>query len=147
MAEGVRGAEQLSALAKRFREAGRKDLTSELYRGINRATKPLKAEVKAKLPEYMPAGYVRVLQPKLKLTTSKRTSAKAPGVIIRARANNRLDRLDAGELRHPLFGIKRYWFDTNIKPGFFSETLMDNADEVKHELQKAMDDVAKKIEG
>lgn len=147
MAEGVRGAEQFSALAKRFKEAGRKDLTSELYRGINRATKPLKQEVKAKLPEYLPAGYVQYLGPKLKLTTSKRTSAKAPGVIIRARSNSRLDNVDAGDLRHPLFGIKRYWFDTSVKPGFFSEVLMDNADEVKKALQQAMDDVAKKIEG
>lgn len=147
MAEGIRGAEQLSALAKRFNEAGRKDLRIELYRGINRATKPLKEEVKKNLPTYMPANYVRVLQPKLKLTTSKRTNANSPGVIIRARANNRLDQLEDGTLRHPLFGMRGEWYNTTIKPGFFSVTLKDNADEVAKSVQKAMDEVAKKIEG
>lgn len=146
MAEAIRGAEQFAELSKRFKEAGRKDLRIELYRGINRATKPLKEDVKKGLEEYMPNRYAVVLRRKLKLTTSKRTSAKAPGVIIRARADNRLDQVNDGNLRHPLWGMRKYWFDESIKPGFFSDVLYEDADKVADAIQDAMDEVAKKIE-
>lgn len=142
----VKGAEDFRALARRLKEAGDKDLRKELYAGINRAVKPIRDDVKANVGNYMPAKYVGKLSGDLRLTTSKRTSASNPGVAIRAKAKKRrVDLINAGKLSHPLYGNRKHWYTTTIKPGFFTSEAQKGARKAQDEIRKSMDAVAAKV--
>jgi hypothetical protein len=144
----VLGAEQLHALSKRLKEAGRKDLRRELYKALNRATKPARERVKRDLPTYLPDGYARDLGRDLSLRTRIR-GGRDPGVSITAKArkkNREIYRLNRdGELRHPLFGNRRHWFGQQVKPEFFTEPIRQDADQIAAALVEGLGNIADKI--
>lgn len=146
----IEGAEQFRELARRLKEAGDKELRSELYKGINRAVKPMKQDIKAHVGYYMPAAYAAVLRKSLSLTISKRASKRDPGVRLKAKARGasrlrKVGQLDDGDLEHPLFGMRMHWYTKTIKPGFFSNETKDRAPEVRIEIVNVMNDVAEKV--
>jgi uncharacterized protein YbjQ (UPF0145 family) len=139
----VRGADDLARVAKRLRETGDKELKRELYRGLQRATKPLKANAQkaagAQLPQ---SGGLAAIVARSRLTT-KVLTGKNPAVKIVAKGT--AVTTDKGFVRHPVFGGA--WVTQKVQGGWFSETLADGADEVRAELIEAMNDVAKSIDG
>lgn len=146
----VTGADQFGRLARHLKEAGDKELRSELYKGINRAVKPIRRDVKNNLGTYMPQRYADVLKPSLRLTVGKKTGARSAGIALKGRARGQaalrdLKPLDSGKLRHPLFGNRKHWKVTRIKRGFFSEQVHKHADTVRRDISNAMDDVSRKI--
>jgi hypothetical protein len=148
----IRGAEQFGALARRLKEAGDKELRSELYKGINRAIKPMKKDVKDNVTSYMPSNgiYAGVIKKALSLTISKRAGKSTPGITLKAKARGKTDLrkvglLDDGILRHPVFGNREKWRDTRIKGGFFTEQSKKSARFVRENIVQAMNDVAEKV--
>lgn len=138
----VRNAEVLERAGRALRGADRK-YRRELFRGINRATKPLKAAVKAAIPDYMPrrGGYAALLQRDHSPRTQTKPGGRDPAVriISRTRGTRRNVRaLEEGRLAHPLFGNRSVWRVTDVKPGFFSEPMEQNADEVRDEVVDAI---------
>lgn len=145
----IEGANQFGALAKRLKDAGDKELKKELYSAISRAAKPVAADVKANVPNYMPKGYQATLSGSLRISTTKRASARDPGITIRARAKGKSEPryvgpLDNGELRHPVYGNRNVWRVTTVKPGFFTAEVQKHADNVRNEISTAMQLVAEK---
>ncbi|SRR6266508_3324220 len=146
----VTGAQELREVVRDLRVVGDKDLKRELYRALNRAVKPLKADVKAEVPRRMPAKYAAVLGKSMKLASSIRTGRTA-AVTIKASAKGKVENrdvraLDRGILRHPLFGNRRKWYTTHIKPGFFTDPLEKGAHKVRVELVQAINVVARKLQ-
>jgi len=146
----VTGADQFGDLARRLKQAGDKELRSELYKGINRAVKPMKADIKEHVGYYMPARYAAVLRGSLSLTISKRANKTTPGVTLKAKSRGarslrKVGSLDAGKLEHPLYGNRKHWFTTTIKPGFFTHESEQRAPEVREAIVSAMNDVAEKV--
>lgn len=147
----VTGAEQLRALARDVRAAGDKGIRREMYRGIQRATKPLKAAAQASALEHLPAGgglNRRVAG--ARMSTRTRTGGANPGVRIVARegkASIDLAALDRGRLRHPLYGNRRYWYLQRVPDGWWSRPMTQGADTVRRELVAALDDVRRQLAG
>lgn len=146
----IKGAEQFSALARRLKDAGEKELRKELYSGITRATKPTRQAIKNNVGNYMPHGYAGTFQKSLRLTVSKRASASNPGITIKAKAKGKsrprsVSAINGGELRHPLYGNRGFWYPTTIKPGFFTAEAKKGLPEARKEILKAMNDVAEKV--
>lgn len=149
------GAEQFFALARRLKEAADKDLQRELYRGLNRAAKPLTAAVRQSALNVLPrAGKYNVtISAETKIKLQRRTGARSVGIKLIATATTatgkarELVKLDQGKLRHPLFGNRGYWYAQRVTPGWFSKPTEASGPAVREQLLIAMKNVADKIEG
>lgn len=146
----VTGADQFQDLARALKEAGRKDLQREMYAGINRSVKPLTGDVKDAVGDYVPnrGGAADAVQAEFKVKTRRRAAGRNPAIFLLGTAGNRdVSSLNRGRLRHPLYGNRRRWYNTAIKPGFWTVTLEAGAPRVRVELEQALRNVAAKIEG
>lgn len=148
----IRGAEDLAKLSKALRQLKDKELKRELTRGITRATKPLKAAVRAhalaKLPKRGGLG-ARVAKSRLAHRTR---SGRNATVRIEAKPSFQTLRdplrVDKGRIKHPAFGAPASvapWVFQDVTPGWFSKPLQDGAPVVREELEEVMEDLAKKV--
>lgn len=148
----IRGAEDLAKLSKALKQLKDKELKRELTRGITRATKPLKAAVRAhalaKLPKRGGLG-VRVAKSRLAHRTR---SGRNASVRIEAKPSFQTLRdplrADRGRIKHPVFGMahsSNAWVLQDVTPGWFSKPLEEGAPVVRAELEEVMDDLAKKV--
>lgn len=140
----LRGAEQMMALAKRLREAP-KELRSDLYRGINRAAKPLKNEVKRSARERLPrkGGLAKKIAG-TKIATKRRVTGRSAGVRLVGTSGYDIGSINRGRVRHQTFG-HRPWVNQAVKKGFWTDPLVEGAPQVRNEVQEVMDEIAKKL--
>jgi HEAT repeat protein len=142
----VVGAEDLAAVAKALRQAGDKDLRKELYRGLRRAVKPLIADARQHARDTLPkAGGLNERVARSKFRVTVRGAGRNPGVRITATGLDR--RLDTdGRIRHPVYGNRDAWVQQQVKPHWFQTPMQAGAGEVRRELQRVVDDIAKRLE-
>lgn len=142
----VTGANRAHVLGKRLKAIGEKELNAELRKGVNRGARQIPRAVKAGVGEFMPSGYAPVLRAALRFKTKN----QAAGLTIQAMAKgNPRDRkvtaLNKGTLRHPVFGNREKWVAQSIRPGFFDQPAEQQRAAVRAELERVLDDIAKKI--
>lgn len=146
----VKGAEKFGILAKALRDVGDKELRSALYRGINRAVKPLTEDVKKSTPNYLPRRYAVELSKSLRVR-ARRRAGRNPAVYLVGQAktpkgkDRDLRSLNRGRLRHPLYGNRGYWYDQAVSPNWWDDPLFKGAGEVRKEIVRELDDVAVKL--
>jgi hypothetical protein len=142
----IRGAAQLRELAKRLRGAA-KDLRSELYRGINRAAKPLKNDVKKSARDRLPhRGGLAKRVSLTKIATKRRMSGNSAGVRLVGTSGYDIGSINRGRVRHLTYGHKP-WVNQIVTPGFWTDPLIEGGPKVRDEIQDVMDTVAKKLGG
>jgi len=143
----ITGVDNLQRLARDLKEIGDKELRKELYKGINRSTKPMKAKVKnAALADMPKAGGLNKFVASARLSTTTRGGGRNPGVTIKGRKSGHdLRAIDRGKLRHPVFGDREVWVNQKVKPGFFTKTLAAEAPTVRKELIGVIDDIRKQM--
>lgn len=148
----IRGVDDIDALLRRIRtHADAKALRKELYAGLNRVTKPVRADMRASIGPSLPSrgGLAALVMAKASLTTSASTGRNA-GVRIRARHKEYdLKRLNEGRLRHPVFGNRGVWVDqtAGVNPGFLDDSFEKQKPEIARGIQRVLDDIARKVEG
>lgn len=136
------GAEKLQRVARKLKETGDKELRKELYSGIQRAAKPVKAAMQAAARAQLPkAGGLNNFVADGKFSVSTKAGSN-PGVTIKAKKGGGADR---GRIRHPVFGNKAVQVTQQVDSGWFTQTGKDAAPVVRAELLKVIDDVARKI--
>jgi hypothetical protein len=148
----VTGADQLSALADRLRRAGRKDLQQELRRALVNVAKPLSQAPIEQADNFLPSKYAEVIRATLKSKVSVRTvgggaTVRLVGEAMGKTSPRKIDQVEGGELTHPLWGNRKYWYTTRVKSGFYTEPMLDHVQDIRDAIEKALDDVARKIEG
>lgn len=140
----IKGGDQLDDLARALREAGDKALKRELFKGMNRATKPLKAaaqkEAAARLPK---SGGLAARVAKARIST-KTSTGKNVSVSLTCK-DGAAATTDRGFVMHPVYGNKSAWVRQSVDPGWFTDTMRENAELVRKELIEAMDAVADQI--
>ena len=144
MAEDFRitGAEDLEKLARRLKDAGG-DLKKELLRGIRETNKPAIAAVKESARQNLPKrGGLAAMVAKDSIGTRTRLTGNSAGVTIQRK---RGAGLNAGRLRHPVFGNRSVWKEQAIAKGWFDKPIEDDAAKIRANLQQVMQDVASKI--
>lgn len=147
----VEGADKLAVVARALRDVGDKELRRELYRGLNRAVKPLTADVKAATPDYLPKRYARELSKSLRVKTRRRAGGRNPAIFLVGSAktprgkDRDLSSLNRGRLRHPLFGNRRFWYDQPVRKDWWTDPLIQGAPEVREEIVRVLDDVARQL--
>lgn len=138
----VEGAENLATLARALKQLGAKDLRRELYSGIQRAAKPTKGKVLASARSSLPSsGGLAALVAASKVSTRTRATGKNPRVTIEARNGHDVRSMNAGRLRHPVFGT-RAWVTQSIPAGWFSDPIEDEAPAMRREIETTMRRVA-----
>lgn len=142
----IEGAEQLQLLARKLRDAT-KDLRSELYRGINRAAKPLKQDVrKSALVRLPSSGGLAKRVAKSKIATKRRTSGASVGIRLVGTSGYDIGSINRGRVRHLTYGHQP-WVNQTVPAGFWTEPLTAGGPKVAAEIQDVMDDITQKIIG
>lgn len=142
----VTGADKLARVAKALKDAGDAGLRKELYRGLNRATKSLRADMRAHVPDRLPRrGGLGTRAARTTFRSSVR-AGRDPGVRLVAGKNALRDpgSIDRGRVRHPVFGHKPYVLQ-DIIPSAFTAPFDAGAPTVRDELLHVLDDVAARI--
>jgi hypothetical protein len=145
----VTGTEKLAETGKALRQAGLqgKGLRRELYKSVNRATKPLKQEAKAEARKVLPKrGKLNQLVSRSNLSTKTKLTGSQVGVKITAKKTEHIDRIDQGSVRHPLFGNRRHWYGQKVREGWFTRPMERGATRTGREILKAVDKTIKQIE-
>ena len=151
-------ASELEAIAFRLRRAGDEDLGRELTRAMRDAVAPVPGEIRAGLRPHLPDRYADILNADLDIKVIARNSGGSTAdAAVAVYAQNTgpsraLRKLDAGILRHPLFGDKEHWYSHEgaahgMKPGWFTGSCEDAAPRVAAGLERALGDVADKAAG
>jgi hypothetical protein len=141
----IRGANQLATLARDLREAGRKDLQKELGQAINRAMRPVKDDVRQSAGTLPHHGGLAAEVAASKLTVRRRSSRGTAGLRLVARNRLSLYHLNQGEVRHRKGGKIGAGRVQRIRPGWWTRPTEGAAPEVRRELTKAMNGIARKI--
>ncbi|HEY3261366.1 MAG TPA: hypothetical protein VGJ95_14045 [Pseudonocardiaceae bacterium] len=151
----VKGAQDLRELTQALKDAGAKDLQKELYRGINRAMKPLKEVARKAAREGLPKrGGLADTIARSKITTRRVVNKRRNMYSVRlvATSGHDIRALDRGKLRWPVFpeeGSDRSewtWKKRDIKPGWWSEPLKRASGIPREEILQVMADVKRKLE-
>jgi hypothetical protein len=137
----VQGADQLARLAKQLKEAGDKGLQKELAQAINRALKPVKADIKASAGTLPSRGGLAARVARTPLRTRRSKS----GLRLVAKGTLSLYHLDKGMIRHRKGGDINAGKVQRTQPGWWTTPTEAAAPEVRRELVAAMDAVAKKV--
>jgi hypothetical protein len=137
------GADALLALSKRLKAAGRGDLRKEFTKAVQSAAKPLIPKVREAARRDLPKrGGLNERIARKSFRTQVRTGASTAGVRITASGVD--PRIDEGRLFHPVFGRKPGVVQ-NIKPGYFSDTLSEEAPKIAPDIVDVLADWAERI--
>lgn len=146
--------DDLVNLTKALRDAGDegKGLRKELYAGLNRATKPIRADVNAAVPPTFPqgGGLAGLMAKRARFSASTKTGRQVTGVRLVARGKGRRTLQTAsqrGTIRHPVFGNRNVWVtqSAGVDGGKTAEAFEKDKPVAKREVIKAIADVREQI--
>jgi hypothetical protein len=134
------------------REAARfqRRVSTAAGRAVNRVYRPTLIGM---APTFMPSGYVNDLVNDLRVRTSVRFAGSSPGVGVVVSAptggpkGRAVNALEAGILRHPLFGNKLHWYAQRVGRGFVSIPLRAVQPQISRELDLELSAVKRDVEG
>lgn len=139
----LKGAEDLSLLAKRLKDAGRNDLRKELMAGVRKSGLSTVRTIRESALENLPRrGGLAAKVAAEKATVSARYSGSAARVSLRRKRGRGLN---AGRLRHPVFGNTDVWVQQKVPSEWFDDPIRDAAPEIRRGIQQVMEDIAAKI--
>jgi hypothetical protein len=155
-------ASELEAIAFRLRRAGDENLARELTAGMRRGVEPVPGLIRAGLDSHLPNRYAGTLDADLDIRVIARNSGGADAdaaVSVYAQTlsgkRRQLRRLDAGLLRHPVYGNREVWrtqeggagTGPGMHSGWFTSPCEDAGPRVAAGLERALRDVADKAAG
>lgn len=147
----ISGAEQIHALAKHIKELGDAGLGREMAQALTKAVDPIGKAINDEAAKVAPSGYVEALTRSLKHRRSVRNSRTQASVRLTTQARGKQDlrdlpSLNAGSLRHPVFGRRRSpWFVTRITSGFYDRGTEKAAAAAEQQLQVVIDDFTQRL--
>ena len=146
----ITGAATLKQVAAQIRAEGRKDLSRQMSTALTRAVEPVKVCITKEAGSAMPSGYTALLTGSLRHRISRRSGGQQAQVILRTYADGKKERRDIGSLnngvlRHPLFGRKKKWYVTAVRPNFHERGTDKAADAAAAELAGVVEDFAARL--
>lgn len=143
----IQGADKLEHLAYKLKETGNKEMRRELFRAVNRATKPMRDAARHAARENLPRrGGLNEWVAASKFSTSTRTGRDVRVAVKGNKSGHDLRALDRGRLRHPLFGNRSAWFTQEIRAGWFTEAMQRESPRVGRVLLTVFDVIARDLE-
>lgn len=157
----VSGGAKLELAAKQIKAVGNRGLGQVMRRRLEEAAKPLEIAVRAEAERVMPSGYRATFTAALRFKKTIKASARTAEVVFRTYADGKgerrdVNRLEAGQLKHPVFGrarrtkaglVKNPWATTRIRAGFWTRPVDENLPKVRDALISVLDDVIAELKG
>ena len=139
----VRGSEDLARLAKALKEAGRNDLRKELLKGVRESGASTVLEIRDSALRNLPrrgglAEKVAAEKASLRATYG----GSAARVSIRRKRGRGLN---AGRLRHPVYGNRENWVQQKVDANWFDDPIRDAAPDIRRRLQAVLDRIADRV--
>lgn len=148
MATPEQAARDLELLGRRLKTAD-KTLRRDMLREIRAAGKPAVDDIKRSARESLPAsGGLADLVARQSYGVRTRLSGKSAGVRIQGtgRTVRGLRSIDAGTVRHPVFGNKdAAWVSQPVRPGFFTKPIEENLPRFRKSVIEALEKTAAEI--
>lgn len=149
----VEGGERLAALSQALKAADETALRRELEQGVREPVKALIPIIEAHAVATLPkrGGFATYFAGSLRLRVVRSNRGAYPGLRLVGQYPGRIRRIDAGNLRHPVFadpGKDRgewSWVTQPIEPGFFSKPCEEQGPTILEAVEKAMQAVADKV--
>lgn len=141
----VTGAAELRYVARLVERQRVVGLRKELSKAQRRAFRPLLPAIKAETAT-LPSGYAPVMARAVKLSVRTRGLTTTAEVYARGRRSERdVNTVDAGRLRHPLFGNRNSWHTTRVRPGFVDRPVKHLGGRIAAESLDALERVGNEI--
>jgi hypothetical protein len=147
----IEGAAEFRRVAQQMRAQGRRDLSRQMADALTRAARPVEDAIDREAIASMPSGYRAALSASLEHRQARRTGSQQARLLLRTFAEGQVKRrdlpaLNAGKLRHPLYGKRgQTWYVTAVRPGFHERGAAHAMDEVRPELRKVVREFAQKL--
>jgi len=143
------GAAELHRLAVQLRKAEVSTLETELRRQQREAFTPLEKDVKAEAASTLPSGYAPIMANavKAKVSVRKGSALLSARVYAKGKAEERdVREVNAGRLRHPVFGHRRRaWHVTRVRSGFVDRPFDRTVDRVVDKSADAAEQILAQI--
>jgi len=140
-------ADELARLSAALREAGETEWRKQVTQGIKDAADGIPDAIRAGMKPHLPNRYADVLAKDTRLTISVKTGITDPGVFVVGKNSGKqrkLNMINAGILRHPLFGDRNRWYAQelpSVRPGWFDDPCQAAKPEVRAEIEAALEQV------
>lgn len=148
MATPEQAARDLELLGRRLKTAD-KTIRRDMLREIRQAGKPTVEDIKRSARESLPAsGGLADLVARQSYGVRTRLAGKSAGVRIQGtgRTVRGLRSIDAGAVRHPVFGNKdAAWVSQSVRSGFFTEPIEDDLPRFRKAVTDALEKTAAEI--
>lgn len=140
----IEGGAELREVAVRLRATGMVGLQRRMYRNIRLATAPAAERVRASAMSTLPrGGGLNEWVASAVIRTSVTSGPRTAGVTLRMRKTGHdMKAIDAGVVRHPVYGNTKAWAVTDVQPGFFTKPLEAMRPEVTAACVLAMREAA-----
>ena len=145
----IRNSEKIALVARRLRQMGTdrtivNNMTKNIKRIAGRLKEPIRQSARDTLPK---AGGLGEWVSKSTITTSVRRSPRTAGVrIIVGKGEHDIAAMDAGSIRHPLWGNRKHWYPQTVNPHFGTNALHGQiADEVREAVSEAIDEAVAEV--
>jgi len=164
----VSGSATLKSVAAQIRAAGDKGLGREMSTALQRAASPIKAQVTEEYSSGLPSsgGYANTFTRSMTWRTTVRGAARTASfrlLLFGEGASQRRDieRIEAGTLRHPVYGRSRRvrsgpragtalsnpWATTKIRGGYWQRGTSDAANDAEKEMAQVLAEFARRLAG
>lgn len=110
----------------------------------------LEPAIKAHTPEYLPSGYAPAFAGDVQVRTSVRF-VHNPGVTANISAptggprGREIAAIEAGRLKHPLFGNKSYWYVTRVKRGLSRDSLKSTRPAIVEGIDSELEKIVREL--
>lgn len=156
------GGDLLRQVAAKIKAEGAKGLGKEMGAGLRKASAPVQREIRKEYGS-LPAGggYAAEFSKSLRFRTNLRAGGRQASFRLTTFADGRgerrdIDRLERGELRHPVYGrsrpgrrkgarISNPWAATRVKGRFHERGTDSAADEAEREMSKVLGEFASRL--
>jgi hypothetical protein len=143
----IRGGKNLARIARDLKEAGEGGLRRELLRGVRKSTRTAIPDIEASALETLPKrGGLAARVASQKFGSRTGLSGDIARVRIVGTGMKELKDIDAGRLRHPVYGNRKVWKGQVVPSGFFTRPLERKAPAIRRDLDEVMRAVSRKIE-
>jgi hypothetical protein len=144
----IEGVAALKRVAAQIRAEGRRDLSKELDKALAKTVVPVEKAIKLSSAETMPkrGGYAGEMSRALHFKTQKRTGGNSCSYTLITYADGKdIRALEAGNLRHPVYGNRNAWTLTKIRAGFHKRGTDNAADEAVRQMDAVVRDFAARL--
>ncbi len=130
---------------------GRREVLNELRRELREPVPELRAAVRENAKATLPArGGLGAWVAKANLTVRVKDAGRSAGIRLKLSRKSTKDkadlqRMDAGRIRHPLYGNRKHWYPQSVPAGFFSAVWSAMGDRFVKSADGAVDRAFDKI--